>query len=214
MSLRVFGLTGGIGSGKSTIARRFEQRGLPVVDADQLAREVVARGSETLAEIRAALGPGAISADGTLDRAWVAERVFQEPELRTRLEAITHPRIRELAQVRFAVLEALGHPLACYVVPLLYERGLEHEYSPVVVVTATEAQQLSRAAERDAATEDDIAARARAQIPLEEKARRADYVIDNSGSLAAALDAADAVLEAICRDLGVAPARYVAASAS
>jgi dephospho-CoA kinase len=208
VAIRVFGLTGGIGSGKSTIARRFEQRGVPVVDADLLAREVVARGSEALAEIRMALGPGAIQADGKLDRAWVAARVFEEPELRARLEAITHPRISELAEVRFAVLEALGNPLACYVVPLLYERGLEQRYSPVVVVTSTEAQQLERAAARDGAAEAEIAARVRAQIPLEEKARRADHVIDNSGSLEAALAGADRVLDAICRQIGVDPRRY------
>jgi dephospho-CoA kinase len=134
--------------------------------------------------------------------------VFQDSAARAALEAVTHPRIRALAKRRFEALEAAGHPLACYVVPLLYERGLEREYTPVVVVTATEAQQLERATQRDAVSEAQIAARIRAQAPLADKARRADYVIDNSGAKSAAFSEADRVLASICESLGLDPTRY------
>jgi dephospho-CoA kinase len=210
VAIHVFGLTGGIGAGKSTIARRFAERGVPVVDADALARDVVAPGSAALTEIATRFGSEAVRADGSLDRAWLAAQVFQNPALRSMLEAITHPRIAALAGDRFRALEAAGHPLACYVLALLYERGLERKYSPVVVVSATEAQQLERAAARDGVTPADVAARVRAQIPLSVKARRADYVVDNSGSPEQALAQADRALDEICKKLGIDPARYAA----
>ena len=200
--IRVFALTGGIGSGKTTIGRRFEERGVAMVDADELSREVVRAGSEGLAAIRQRFGDGVIGGDGTLDRAALAKVVFGDEGAKAALEAITHPRIRTLAQERFAVLQREGAQLGCYVVPLLYERGLESEYSPVVVVNATPEQQRARARLRDAAPEEDIEARMRAQLPLSEKVERADFVIDNTGVIEDALDQADQVLDAICLELG------------
>lgn len=206
--IRVFGLTGGIGSGKTTVGRRFEERGVGVVDADELAREVVRTGSEGLAAIRARFGDRVIGGDGTLDRAGLARVVFGDDGAKAALEAITHPRIRALARERFAALEHDGALLGCYVVPLLYERGLDSEYSPVVVVNATPEQQRERARLRDAAPEEAIEARMRAQLPLSDKVERADFVIDNTGALEDALDQADQVLDAICLELGLDPARF------
>src|SRR5690606_30757804 len=200
MALTVFGLTGGIGSGKSTVASHFAKRGVPIVDADELAREVVRPGTPGLDAIVRAFGADVLTADGALDRRALAERVFADEAARKRLEAITHPRIAALARERFARLEAEGHTLACYVVPLLFERGLEDTLRPVVTVVASEDAQLERAAARDAVSREHVAARLRAQLPLEEKARRSDFVIDNSGSLASAFAQADRVLDAIRRE--------------
>jgi dephospho-CoA kinase len=207
VALHLFGLTGGIGSGKSTVAARFRERGLPVIDADVLAREVVAPGTEGLSAIVARFGDVRDDAGG-LDRKKLAARVFQDDDARRALNAITHPRVAALAADRTRALEARGEPLACYEVPLLFETGLEAALSPVVVVGTPVAVQLQRAAARDSATAAEVEARIRAQMPLEEKIRRADYVIDNAGTREATLARADEVLDAICVRFGVDPARY------
>lgn len=204
---RVFGLTGGLGSGKSTVAAHFRRRGLPVIDADALARDVVAPGSPGLAEIAREFGPDVLQGEA-LDRAKLAGLVFADPEARRRLEHITHPRIQALRDERLRELAARGEPLVCYEVPLLFEKGLEPGLRPVVVVHVPEALQLERARRRDQASEAMTRARLAAQLPLDEKAARADHVIDNSGELAATLAAADAVLRRICEGFGVDPARY------
>lgn len=190
------------------MARYFRERALPVVDADALAHEIVARGQPALSEIARRFGPEVIRTDGELDRAALARRVFADPAARSELESITHPRVRELAAKRFQELEASGEPLACYDVPLLFEAGLETVYWPVVVVWATPEQQLARASQRDGAVTAAIQARIAAQLPLEEKARRADYVIDNSGTPDSAEQRAGAVLAEIAARFGVDPSRY------
>jgi dephospho-CoA kinase len=195
MPLFLFGLTGGIGSGKSSVAERFRARGVPIIDADALAREVVKPGSEGLAEIVATFGEEMVDDEGALRRPRLAQKVFADPAERKKLEAITHPLVRRLAQARFAELQARGEALAGYEVPLFYEVGLDREIAPVVVVTARPEQQLERAMRRDGATPNAILARIAAQIPLEEKARRADFVVDNSGSPSETMAAADRVLD-------------------
>jgi len=212
-SIRVFGLTGGLGSGKSTVAAHFRSRGLPVLDADALAREVVAPGSPGLAEIAREFGAGVIHG-GALDRAKLAALVFADPEARQRLERITHPRIQALRDARLGELEARGEPLACYEVPLLFEKGLESGLRPVVVVSVPQALQVERAQRRDRASEAMTRARLGAQLPLSDKAARADHVIDNSGELATTLAAADEVLRRVCEQLGVDPARYYSEQAT
>lgn len=194
MPLRVFGLTGGIGSGKSTVARMLRERGVPVVDADELAREAVAPGSSGLAEVVAAFGRHVLDADGSLDRKKVAELVFSDLEARKRLNSITHPIVRRLSQERFAELDRRGVELAAYDVPLLFEVGLDAVLKPTVVVFSSEATQLGRVAARDGASEDATRARMAAQMPLEEKRRRADYVLENDGSLEELAAQVDALL--------------------
>lgn len=208
VTLRVFGLTGGIGSGKSRVAARLRARGLPVVDADQLAREAVAHGSAALRQIAEQFGPSVLNANGDLDRAALGERVFSNPEARRALDAIVHPGVRVLAAERFKAIEAEGEPLACYEVPLLYEVGLERLYRPVVVVDAPLELRRARLRARDGLDDRQIAARIAAQTPLEDKVRRADYVIDNSGSLNELETRTDAAFEALCDSLGVPAARY------
>jgi dephospho-CoA kinase len=209
---RVFGLTGGLGSGKSSVAAHYRARGLPVIDADALARAVVAPGSAGLAEIRREFGPDMLR-EGSLDREKLAALVFSDPAARERLERITHPRIQALRDDRLRQLEAAGEPLVGYEVPLLFEKGLEAGLRPVVVVSVPEALQMERAQRRDQATPAMVRARLDAQLPLSEKAARADYLIDNSGALSATLAAADDVLRRICAELGVDPSRYFAGAA-
>jgi dephospho-CoA kinase len=208
MTIHVFGLTGGIGSGKSTVAARWRARGLPVVDADQLAREVVAPGAPALAEIEREFGQGVLAPDGSLDRKALAAIVFEDKARLKRLNAITHPRVRQLSVERFAELDRAGEPLACYEVPLLVESGLASMLRPLVVVSAPEAVQIARTVARDQATEAEARARVRAQMSLADKVAIADHVIDNSGSLEQTLARTDVVLEAICETLGIDPGRY------
>jgi|SRR6187402_1762598 len=203
MTLRVFGLTGGIGSGKSAVAARLRARGLPVVDADQLARLAVAPGSPGLARIVAHFGPHVLRPDGELDRPELGQIVFSDAEQRRVLDGIVHPAVRALAASRFQELERAGASLACYEVPLLYEVGLERTYQPVIVVDAPLGLRSARIAARDGLDETQVKARIAAQIPLEDKVRRADYVIDNRGTLADLDRATDEVLDRLCRDLGL-----------
>lgn len=206
----VFGLTGGVGSGKSTVAARFGERGVPVVDADELARQAVAKGSAGLREVVEALGADLLREDGELDRARLAQRVFDDAAARARLEGILHPRIRTLAEARFSELAGLGEALICYEIPLLFETGQQDRFRPVVVVTAREELQRTRAAARIGESEERVKARLRAQLPLLKKAAGADHVIDNSGTIAQTRDAADRVLDAICQSAGVDPSQYPA----
>lgn len=205
--MRVFGLTGGLASGKSSVAAQWRARGLPVIDADALARAVVAPGTPALAEIGAEFGAEVIQ-HGQLDRRRLGSLVFGHPERLRRLEAITHPRIQALRDQRLAELAAAGEPLACSEVPLLFEKGLEGELRPIVVVSVPEPVQRERAQRRDGSSEADVSARLAAQLPLAEKARRADYVIDNRGSHEALLREADRILARVCEEVGISPARY------
>jgi dephospho-CoA kinase len=193
----LFGLTGGLGSGKSTVAARFRARGLSVIDADALAREVVAQGTEGLAEVARAFGPEVLLPDGSLDRARVAELVFTDPDRRRQLNAIVHPRIGALTAERTAELAARKEELACYEAALLVENGLADAFRPLVVVAVPEEVQVARARVRDGATEAQVRARLSAQRPLADKIAVADFVIDNAGTLEATERQADEVLAAI-----------------
>lgn len=179
----VVGLTGGIGSGKSTIARLFAEQGVPVVDADQIAREVVEPGTAGLAAIVERFGAEILAPDGALDRKRLAERVFADEGARKELEAMLHPRIAQASMQRFAELASEGHPYAIYEAALLVENGSYRMMSALVVVTAREETQIARVMARDGLSEAEAEARVAAQLPLEDKVRVADYVIENDGSL-------------------------------
>jgi dephospho-CoA kinase len=202
MTLHVFGLTGGIGSGKSTVADRFRATGLPVIDADRIAREVVEPGTEGLRAVVDAFGPSVLTADGALDRAALAAIVFGDDEKRRRLNGLLHPRIAARTFERTAALDAAGERLACYEAALLVENGLADAFRPLVVVSAPEDVQVARAVARDGSTAEQALARIRAQLPLQEKVRAADYVIDNGGARQATLRRADEVLAAIRARVG------------
>ncbi|HEY6080982.1 MAG TPA: dephospho-CoA kinase [Polyangiaceae bacterium] len=197
MSLQVFGLTGGIASGKSSVAAQLRERGVPMVDADELARRAVEPGSSGLAEIVSAFGPSILLPDGSLDRRQLGARVFGDESARKRLNAIVHPRVRELSQQRFAALDEAGVKLAGYDVPLLFEVGLEQALRPVVLVATSEESQLERLMQRDSIGPDEARARIAAQWPLDDKRARADYVIENDGSLAELAAQVDELLRSL-----------------
>jgi dephospho-CoA kinase len=202
MALQVFGITGGIGTGKSRVAALLRERGVPVVDADELAREVVAPGTPGLAEIVESFGPGVLAVDGSLDRKRLGALVFSDEIARKRLNAITHPQVRRLSQDRFAELDRRGVALAGYDVPLLFEAGLEPLMRPIVVVAASEATQLARIMARDGASEADARARIASQLPLAEKRKRADFVLENDGSLAELAAQVDLLVEKLRASAG------------
>lgn len=181
--MKLIGLTGGIASGKSVVARMLAAAGVPVVDADVLAREAVAPGSEGLRAVIERFGAGVVAADGTLDRGALAAVVFADPAARRELNAIVHPEVARLAAERLDALRSSGAPMAVYEVPLLFENDLEQAMDATLLVAAPEATQLARMATRDWLDEDAARARLAAQLPLAEKRRRATAVIENDGSL-------------------------------
>jgi len=178
--LRV-GLTGGIGSGKSEVGRGLAAHGAVVIDADLLAREVVASGTAGLAEVVQAFGPGVLGADGGLDRPVLGRRVFGDEEARRRLEAIIHPRVRALA----AELEtsAAADTVVVHDIPLLVETGQAHDFDVVVVVDVSPDVQLDRLTRTRGMSIEDAQDRMAAQATREARLAAADQVIHNSGNL-------------------------------
>lgn len=182
--MRVVGLTGGIGSGKSSVARMLAELGAAIVDADQLAREAVAPGSEGLSAILARFGTEVLDEKGQLDRRKLGARVFSDAEARRELNAIVHPKVAELAMRRFQELTESGAPLAIYDVPLFFENGLEKMIPEVIVVHVSPETQRARIRGRDPLSDREIEDRIAAQLPLDEKKKRATFVIENDGSMA------------------------------
>lgn len=180
---RVVGLTGGIGSGKSTVARIFEKLGARLLDADAITREVQARGSPLLARIVEAFGREVLTPAGDLDRAALGERVFRDPEARERLNALVHPAVgAELAR-RLASAREAGTRLVVVDVPLLFETGAARRlgFDALVLVWCRAEQQVERQLARDGYGREEAERRMRAQLPLDAKRALADFVIDNSG---------------------------------
>ena len=180
--MRVVGLTGGIGSGKSTVSAMFRELGAQVIDADQVARDVVEPGTPGLEEA-ARRFPGVLDPSGHLDRAALGRRVFADPAERRALEGILHPRIREEVARRTEALARAGVTVALYDAALLIENGLHRGLDGVILVSAPEAVQRARLAARDGLDEAAITARLAAQLPLAHKRAHATWVVDNGGSL-------------------------------
>lgn len=187
----VVGLTGGIGSGKSTVAERFARLGVPVIDTDVIARDLTAPGGAALAQIRAAFGDAVVRADGTLDRAALRRRVFADEAQRRQLEAILHPRIRQAVEEALAALDA---PYALVVIPLLVETGSYRDLlDRVLVVDCPEAVQLERVMARSGLAREEVAAILAVQAGRAERLAAADDVIANT----AAPEALDTEVEAL-----------------
>ncbi len=208
MAIHVFGLSGGIGCGKSTVAASWLARGLPVIDADLLAREVVAIGSGGLADIVKTFGDAILAADGSLDRKALASQVFENDDARRQLNGITHPRIQMLTAQRIGELDAAGEPLVCYDAALLVESGAIEMMRPAVIVAVPRELQIERTVARDSCTRAEVEARIDSQMPIEEKVKVADFLIDNSGSLDEVQGLADEVLREICLANEIDPGRY------
>lgn len=177
----ILGLTGGIAAGKSLVADVFRSLGALVVSADELAREVVRPGSETLQQLVAYFGREILRADGSLDRKALAGRVFVDERSREALNRITHPAIARLAERRLRKLAYQGAPLVVYEAPLLFETGAEKRVDAVLVVCIDERLQCARLMQRDGLSEAEARARIAAQMSQAQKVARADYVLDNSG---------------------------------
>lgn len=180
--MRVFGLTGGIASGKSVVARIFRENGVPVVDADEVAREVVEKGTPGLAKIVEEFGERVLASDGTLDRKALGAIVFEDANKRALLNGILHPAIAAKSAEHFARLSE-SNPLVCYDAALIVERGLADMFRPLVVVAAPPALQRERLQARDGLTEAEAEARLASQAPVEAKIAAADIVIHNDGTL-------------------------------
>ncbi|HSS65162.1 MAG TPA: dephospho-CoA kinase [Gammaproteobacteria bacterium] len=176
----IVGLTGGIASGKSAVSRCFEQLGVPVIDADAVAREVVEPGETALEAIVKKFGREVLEETGRLDRKTLRELVFARPELRRELEKLLHPEIRRRMQEKVA---ELNHDYVVLVIPLLLEVEQTDLVDRVLVVDAPESLQIARAVERDRSSEKEIRDIMSAQLPREERLARADDVIENRGSL-------------------------------
>jgi dephospho-CoA kinase len=179
--VKVLGLTGGIGSGKSLVSSMFAQLGADVIDADQLARKVVEPGQPALEEIATAFGRDILLPDGRLDRGKLGRIIFADPVARGRLNAITHPRIRERMAAEIAARTSRPGVLVVDI-PLLYESDRTDTVDTVIVVWVDAEAQLRRLNERGGLTVDEARQRIAAQMPLDEKRARADVVIDNTGS--------------------------------
>lgn len=183
--MRVVGLTGGIASGKSTVARMFQKAGAVIIDADRIARQVVAPGLPAWHEIRQAFGPTVLLPDGTIDREALGRLVFADPDKRRQLERIVHPRVGEEMATHMADAEQTDPDAVVLLdIPLLFETNRTQGLSDIIVVWLPEALQRRRLMERDGLSETDARARMNAQLPLAEKRRRATIVIDNSGAMA------------------------------
>ena len=181
--MKLVGLTGGIASGKSTVAKILQSLGAAIVNADDLAREVVEPGHEAWKEIVASFGADILQSDQTLDRQKLRTLIFNQPEARKRLESIIHPRVRALAEERIRQYAAAGYPVVIYEVPLLFEGNLQEWLRPVILVACDVETQTARLQNRDHLTAADAEKHIAAQMSLKDKRRLADYVIENNGSL-------------------------------
>ena len=182
--MKLVGLTGGIASGKSTVARILKDLGAAIVDADALSREVVSPGQDGWHEIVATFGREVLQADQTLDRQKLRKLIFNNPEARKKLEAIIHPRVRALAEERIREHGDAGYAIVVYEVPLLFEGGLQEWLRPVILVASDVNIQRQRLQQRDSLDAEAAQKHIDAQMSLVEKRRLADYVIENNGTLA------------------------------
>jgi len=180
--VRRVGLTGGIATGKSYVRARFDALGVPTIDADTLAREAVAPGSTGLAAVVEQFGPGVLGASGALDRRTLASIVFADPDARRALEGIIHPYVRTRVDAWFRSLDPARHRFAVADIPLLFETGGDQEYDVVVVTACDPETQIRRIMAREPVTDAEARQRLAAQLPIEEKIRRADYVIRTDGT--------------------------------
>ena len=180
--MRVIGLTGGIASGKSTVAKILGRLGAVVIDADELSREVVAPGEAAYKDILAEFGARIVNPDRTINRSALGEIVFADPGARNRLERITHPAIGARAEERLAEVRSSGLPAVFYMAPLLVEAGAASRVDEIWVVYVDEETQVSRLMERDGSSREEALRKIAAQMPMDEKKTFGRVVIDNRGN--------------------------------
>ena len=179
--IRRIALTGGIATGKSHVATKIKEAGVPIVDADVLSREVVAPGTPGLAAVRKRFGPDAVRRDGTMDRVRIAQVVFKDKRARLDLEAIIHPAVQRAIDDFFAQLPKRT-PFAVADIPLLFETKREGQFQSVVVVACARELQLTRLMERSKLSKEDAERRLGAQLPIDQKVKKATHVIRTDGT--------------------------------
>lgn len=180
--MKIIGLTGGIGSGKSTVARSLQEHGYPIVDADHIAREIVEPGQPALAELTKEFGEDILNADGSLDRGLLASRAFTNKDTTQRLNDITHPRINQRTQELFDEARENGAEAVIYDMPLLIDKGLHKDMDATIVVHAAEHVRLERLTTKRGLDVDDVRRRINAQIDDETRKQHADILLDNNGT--------------------------------
>lgn len=195
------GLTGGIGSGKSSVAALLRERGFVVVDADRIARDVLQPGSDALKEVAAAFGDDLVDASGALNRKLLAQRAFVSEEQTQKLNSITHPAIRKESSRQFDAAEAERARVAAYDMPLLVELGLHRQMDFTVVVDVSEEERVRRLVQLRGLSEADARSRIARQIDDDDRLAAADYVIDNNGPLSELAPQVDALVDYVEREL-------------
>jgi len=195
--VRRVALTGGIATGKSYVRSRFEALGVPTIDADTLARDAVAPGTPGLTEVIHRFGPEICDSSGGLNRKKLGAIVFADADARQALEAIVHPFVRAMTDAWFASLDPARHLFAVADIPLLFEGRRERDFDTIIVVACDPATQLRRVMKRDGISQDDARLRIAAQLPIEEKTAKADYVIRTDG----AFDETDRQIEQVLGDI-------------
>ncbi|MCT1452858.1 dephospho-CoA kinase [Corynebacterium sp. p3-SID1145] len=193
--MKKIGLTGGIGSGKSTVAKLLADAGFAVVDADKIAREIMEPGSPVLDDVAAAFGDDLIRADGSLDRGELARRAFVDKQATEKLNSITHPAIRAESERRFTAAEAAGEPAVVYDMPLLVELGMNRDMDLTIVVDVDAEERVRRLTSSRGLDEADARARIAQQIDAATRNAAADIIIDNNGDPSALKPQVDALVE-------------------
>ncbi|MDK8898621.1 MULTISPECIES: dephospho-CoA kinase [Corynebacterium] len=200
--MKLIGLTGGIGSGKSTVAQLLVRHGWELVDADQIARDIVEPGQPALAELAQAFGDDILQEDGSLDRGLLASRAFASREKTAVLNSITHPRINEETQARFDAARQAGADFVVYDMPLLVDKGLHKDMDATIVVDVDAEERVRRLVAYRGLDEEDARRRIAAQIPDDVRRAVADFIIDNNGPREALDEQVEGVVEKLRARLG------------
>lgn len=181
--MRWIGLTGGLGTGKSTVSESLRKAGIPVVDADRIAKEVVEKGSPGLQQVVQAFGPDILNSQGEMERTRMAGLVFSDPKKLQKLESILHPLVQAEVRSQRQWLEDQHHTWAVYDVPLLFEKNLQAQFDEIILVTCDEAQQWERIRKRNGWKDEEIQKRLQAQWPLANKQKLSHHILENNGTL-------------------------------
>jgi len=181
--MKCIGLTGGIGSGKSLAANWLKKKNIPVIDADQLARDVVEPGSEGLKAVAAHFGQDVLTADGQLDRARLASHVFDDPTARQELESILHPRIFDALQRKLNMLEKQGHDIAVFEAPLLFEAHLDGAMDAIILVWSDKDKRIERLSTRNGYSKAEAEKRIEAQMDTDEQKKKTSFQVENNASM-------------------------------
>jgi len=176
------GVTGGIGSGKSAVCSFFAHLGLPVISADDIAKNLSVADSAIRKKLIALIGPSAYQSDGSLNRSFIAFEIFANSSLRQKVESIVHPRVEKEIERQIKELEHRGKPIVIVEAALIYEAGLNKKFDAVIVVEADESERISRVRKRDTVSEEAVRSRMKSQLDGKKKLENADYIIYNNGT--------------------------------